>query len=258
MIARDVEDNADVAVALDDLASADGYTLQHSIDVAAIGMLVGPASCSARAAGSTTSGERTSSAATAGSLALGLGLLLHDIGKLIIPIDVLNKPGKLDEAEWELMRAHPRAGVEMLRSDLISPLVKVVVRSHHERWDGGGYPDGLPATASTSSRASPPVPTSTTPSPPSASTRPRGRRTWACRSCSTARAARSTPTSSTCSAAWSRRTRPAPRCGCPTAAAAWWPRCRPRASTGRVVRIGWDAERGAGHALRGRHGLAAG
>jgi hypothetical protein len=42
-----------------------------------------------------------------------------------------------------MMRAHPRAGVEMLRSDLISPLVKVVVRSHHERWDGGGYPDAL-------------------------------------------------------------------------------------------------------------------
>jgi hypothetical protein len=41
------------------------------------------------------------------------------------------------------MRGHPRAGVDMLRSDLISPLVKVVVRSHHERWDGGGYPDGL-------------------------------------------------------------------------------------------------------------------
>ncbi|MEA2422763.1 MAG: hypothetical protein QOF55_1862, partial [Thermoleophilaceae bacterium] len=74
---------------------------------------------------------------------LGLGLLLHDIGKLIVPVDILNKPGRLDEAEWELMRAHPRAGVEMLRSDLISPLVKVVVRSHHERWDGGGYPDGL-------------------------------------------------------------------------------------------------------------------
>jgi hypothetical protein len=74
---------------------------------------------------------------------LGLGLLLHDIGKLVIPIDVLNKPGQLDDSEWELMRSHPRAGVEMLRSDLISPLVKVVVRSHHERWDGGGYPDGL-------------------------------------------------------------------------------------------------------------------
>ena len=76
---------------------------------------------------------------------LGLGLLLHDIGKLIIPADVLNKPGQLDDSEWELMRAHPRAGVEMLRSDMISPLVKVVVRSHHERWDGGGYPDGLAA-----------------------------------------------------------------------------------------------------------------
>src|ERR671927_617498 len=77
---------------------------------------------------------------------LGLGLLLHDIGKLAIPTEILNKPGKLDEAEWELMRAHPRTGVEMLRSDLISPLVKVVVRSHHERWDGAGYPDARRGT----------------------------------------------------------------------------------------------------------------
>src|SRR5436305_13584169 len=42
-----------------------------------------------------------------------------------------------------MIRGHPRAGVEMLGSDVISPLVNVVVRSHHERWDGGGYPDGL-------------------------------------------------------------------------------------------------------------------
>jgi HD-GYP domain-containing protein (c-di-GMP phosphodiesterase class II) len=142
MIARDVEDNADVAVALDDLAAADGYTLQHSIDVAAIGMLVGQRLF--RESGWLDHvGRRIYERRDRRLARLGLGLLLHDIGKLIIPADVLNKPGKLDEAEWELMRAHPRAGVEMLRSDLISPLVKVVVRSHHERWDGGGYPDGL-------------------------------------------------------------------------------------------------------------------
>jgi HD-GYP domain-containing protein (c-di-GMP phosphodiesterase class II) len=142
MIARDIEDNADMAVALDDLASADGYTLQHSIDVAAIGMLVGQRVF--REFGWIDhTGKRTWERRDRRLARLGLGLLLHDIGKLIIPKDVLNKPGQLDEAEWELMRAHPRAGVEMLRSDLISPLVKVVVRSHHERWDGGGYPDGL-------------------------------------------------------------------------------------------------------------------
>jgi HD-GYP domain-containing protein (c-di-GMP phosphodiesterase class II) len=142
MIARDVEDNADVAVALDDLASADGYTLQHSIDVAAIGMLIGHKLF--RESGWLDHlGRRTYVRRDRRLARLGLGLLLHDIGKLVIPIDVLNKPGQLDEGEWQMMRSHPRAGVEMLRSDLISPLVKVVVRSHHERWDGGGYPDGL-------------------------------------------------------------------------------------------------------------------
>jgi HD-GYP domain-containing protein (c-di-GMP phosphodiesterase class II) len=142
MIAADIADNADMAVALDDLGSADGYTLQHSIDVAAVGMLIGQRLF--REQGWLDHlGRRVYDRRERRLARLGLGLLLHDIGKLIIPADILNKPGKLDGAEWELMRAHPRAGVDMLRSDLISPLVKVVVRSHHERWDGGGYPDGL-------------------------------------------------------------------------------------------------------------------
>jgi HD-GYP domain-containing protein (c-di-GMP phosphodiesterase class II) len=142
MIARDIEENGDMALALDDLASADGYTLQHSIDVAAVGMLVGQKLFRERGWVDHT-GRRTYERRDRRLARLGLGLLLHDVGKLVIPKEVLNKPGQLDEAEWELMKAHPRAGVEMLRSDLISPLVKVVVRSHHERWDGGGYPDGL-------------------------------------------------------------------------------------------------------------------
>src|SRR3954462_8794305 len=144
MIARDIEENADMALALDDLGSADGYTLQHSIDVAAIGMLLGQKLFRERGWVDHT-GRRTYERRDRRLARLGLGLLLHDVGKLVIPKSVLNKPGQLDEAEWELMKGHPRAGVEMLRSDLISPLVKVVVRSHHERWDGGGYPDGLAA-----------------------------------------------------------------------------------------------------------------
>jgi HD-GYP domain-containing protein (c-di-GMP phosphodiesterase class II) len=142
MIARDIEENADMALALDDLASADGYTLQHSIDVAAVGMLIGQRLFREKGWIDHT-GKRTYDRRDRRLARLGLGLLLHDIGKMVIPQDILNKPSQLDEAEWELMRQHPRAGVEMLRSDLISPLVKVVVRSHHERWDGGGYPDGL-------------------------------------------------------------------------------------------------------------------
>src|SRR3954447_2297753 len=142
MIARDIEETADMAVALDALASADGYTLQHSIDVAATGMLIGHKLFRERG-WIDHLGRRTYERRDRRLARLGLGLLLHDVGKLVIPNEILNKPGKLDESEWELMRSHPRAGVEMLRSDMISPLVKVIVRSHHERWDGGGYPDGL-------------------------------------------------------------------------------------------------------------------
>jgi diguanylate cyclase (GGDEF)-like protein/putative nucleotidyltransferase with HDIG domain len=72
-----------------------------------------------------------------------IGALLHDVGKLIVPADVLNKHGRLAEEEWALMCRHPEAGVEML-ADVEFPWdVTPMVRSHHERWDGYGYPDGL-------------------------------------------------------------------------------------------------------------------
>jgi putative nucleotidyltransferase with HDIG domain len=70
--------------------------------------------------------------------------LLHDVGKIAIPKEIINKPGKLDEHEWAIMRTHAAEGERMLRTvggfmnDVAS-----IVRSHHERWDGGGYPDGL-------------------------------------------------------------------------------------------------------------------
>jgi diguanylate cyclase (GGDEF)-like protein len=72
-----------------------------------------------------------------------IGATLHDVGKLIIPSEVLNKPGKLTADEWELVKRHPMAGVEML-SDVDFPGDTLqIVRSHHERWDGRGYPDAL-------------------------------------------------------------------------------------------------------------------
>ncbi|MEO8619528.1 MAG: diguanylate cyclase, partial [bacterium] len=74
-----------------------------------------------------------------------IGALLHDVGKLIVPAEVLNKAGKLSEQEWALVRQHPAAG-EQLLADVQFPWdVAPMVRSHHERWDGGGYPDGLKA-----------------------------------------------------------------------------------------------------------------
>jgi HD-GYP domain-containing protein (c-di-GMP phosphodiesterase class II) len=73
---------------------------------------------------------------------LGVGLLLHDIGKLAVPSQILQKPGPLTDDEWQAMRAHPLLGVQILKkAEGISPLSRAVVRSHHERWNGTGYPD---------------------------------------------------------------------------------------------------------------------
>jgi diguanylate cyclase (GGDEF)-like protein/putative nucleotidyltransferase with HDIG domain len=72
-----------------------------------------------------------------------VGAMLHDVGKLVVPSEVLNKPGKLDENEWKLMRSHPSAGVDMLAGIDFPGDVRPIIESHHERWDGKGYPHGL-------------------------------------------------------------------------------------------------------------------
>lgn len=75
--------------------------------------------------------------------ALKAGALLHDIGKLAVPDYILNKPGKLTPAEYDKMKIHTIVGAEILtRVGFPYPVVPVV-RHHHERWDGRGYPDGL-------------------------------------------------------------------------------------------------------------------
>jgi putative nucleotidyltransferase with HDIG domain len=71
------------------------------------------------------------------------GSLVHDIGKIGIPDRVLGKAGRLTAHEWNLMKRHPVLGHQMLRHLKWAPEVLEIVRSHHERWDGGGYPDGL-------------------------------------------------------------------------------------------------------------------
>jgi putative nucleotidyltransferase with HDIG domain len=76
-----------------------------------------------------------------------IGALLHDVGKLTIPPEVLNKPGRLTAEEWALVKHHPVAGVQML-ADIEFPWdVRPIVESHHERWDGGGYPYGVAGEA---------------------------------------------------------------------------------------------------------------
>ncbi|OEJ68996.1 HD domain-containing phosphohydrolase [Magnetovibrio blakemorei] len=74
---------------------------------------------------------------------------MHDIGKIGIPDSVLLKPGKLDPAEWEVMKTHAQIGIEIL-GDHVSPLMqmaRMVAYSHHEKWDGSGYPRALKGDA---------------------------------------------------------------------------------------------------------------
>jgi putative nucleotidyltransferase with HDIG domain len=79
--------------------------------------------------------------------ALRAGALLHDVGKIAVPDYVLNKPGKLTAAEFEKMKLHTLVGAQILsRVEFPYPVVPVV-RHHHERWDGKGYPDGLQGEA---------------------------------------------------------------------------------------------------------------
>ena len=69
--------------------------------------------------------------------------LLHDIGKLAIPDEVLNKPGKLTDEEFALIKSHPKTGYDMLRNQDIDTRIKQAALMHHERYDGSGYPNKL-------------------------------------------------------------------------------------------------------------------
>ena len=74
---------------------------------------------------------------------LELLCLLHDIGKIGIPLEILNKPGKLADQEWEVLRTHPDKGYQIaMSSDELKPIARMIL-CHHERWDGKGYPNGL-------------------------------------------------------------------------------------------------------------------
>ena len=74
---------------------------------------------------------------------LSLLCLLHDIGKIGIPLEILNKPGKLTEEEWKILRSHTEKGYEIANSNIELKDIAEEIRHHHERWDGTGYPDGL-------------------------------------------------------------------------------------------------------------------
>src|SRR4051794_11374896 len=105
----------------------DGYTGRHSDAVATLTRNV------ARRPGGSARALRV----------LDLAARLHDVGKLCVPDAVLHKPGPLDEEEWAAMRRHAETGADMLARVPGLERVAPIVRAHHERWDGRGYPDGL-------------------------------------------------------------------------------------------------------------------
>jgi HD-GYP domain-containing protein (c-di-GMP phosphodiesterase class II) len=104
-------------------------TYRHSVRVAVLGRLMGEAlNLSAQ------DQER-----------LVLGCFLHDLGKIMVPTKILDAPAPLNQQEWRLMKLHPCIGAELLSHimQIAAPELLGAVRSHHERWDGKGYPDGL-------------------------------------------------------------------------------------------------------------------
>ena len=105
----------------------DSYTGKHAERVAAYGLVI------AKAMGSRLADDPTTE----------FGFLLHDVGKVAVPDAVLYKPGPLTDEEREIIARHPVIGVQILRGIEFLGEAKNVVRHHHERWDGTGYPDGL-------------------------------------------------------------------------------------------------------------------
>lgn len=129
-IADSVFRNPGALVSLARLKTQDDYTYLHSVAVCALMVTLG------RELGLSAEACRE----------VGLAGLMHDLGKATMPLDVLNKPGKLTAQEYDIMKTHPRRGYELLVEGRgAGEAVLDVCLSHHERMDGAGYPNALPS-----------------------------------------------------------------------------------------------------------------
>ncbi len=130
-ITESVWRNPGALVSLARLKTHDDYSYMHSVAVCALMVSL------ARRLGQSEAQARGA----------GMAGLLHDMGKALMPIEVLNKPGKLTAAEYELIKTHPERGHELLLGGSASAAVLDVCLHHHERPDGKGYPFGLSGAA---------------------------------------------------------------------------------------------------------------
>lgn len=127
-ISNSVLRNPGALISLARLKTADDYTFMHSVAVCALMIAL------ARQLGLDETQVREA----------GMAGLLHDLGKAMIPLDVLNKPGKLTDAEFALVKTHPEEGEKLLREGSgVSEITRDVCLHHHEKVDGSGYPKGL-------------------------------------------------------------------------------------------------------------------
>ncbi len=131
-IDQSVARNSGALLSLVRLKDKDDYTYLHSVAVCALMLALG------RQLGLSQQLSRT----------LGMAGLLHDVGKMAIPSQVLDKPGRLTDEEFAIIKSHPELGWDLLRKTQIEDeIVLDVCRHHHERVDGTGYPDGLSGEA---------------------------------------------------------------------------------------------------------------
>lgn len=127
-IIEDAINNRHLLIHLTDIRTRDDYTFGHSINVCLLSVMIGIKICLKEHQ----------------LFELALGAILHDLGKTMIPLDILNKPAGFTPEEWKIMQDHASQGFEILRKQGVIPLpASHVAFQHHENYDGSGYPRGL-------------------------------------------------------------------------------------------------------------------
>lgn len=127
-IMNELQNHKEAITLLSDVFTYDNYIFTHSLNVTMYALMLG----------------KQLQLPYSKLEQLGIGAILHDVGKMMVPKDVLLKPGKLSNSEFELIKTHTESGFELLRNSREIPLVAAhCAYQHHERLDGSGYPRGL-------------------------------------------------------------------------------------------------------------------